>query len=87
MSGNYGYLWTPDAPGQYTVTATFLGDESYGSSYAETFVGVTQAPEASATPTATSLTMPPFELYTVGTGIAVIIAVAIATLLILRKRP
>lgn len=87
MSGKYQLAWTPTKEGLYKITATFAGDESYGSSYAETFVGVTQAPEASATPTATSLTMPPFELYTVGTGIAVIIAVAIATLLILRKRP
>lgn len=87
MSGHYGYLWKPDFAGQYTVTATFAGDESYGSSYDETFVGVDQAGEASPTATATSLTLPPFEIYTVGTGIAVIIAVAIATLLILRKKP
>jgi hypothetical protein len=31
--------------------------------------------------------MPPFELYTIGAAIAVIIAIAIATILILRKRP
>jgi hypothetical protein len=37
--------------------------------------------------TSTPITMPPFEVYTVGTGIAVIIAIAIVGLLILRKRP
>ena len=85
MSGTYNYLWTPDIPGTYTVTATFVGTQSYGSSYAETAIGVVEAPAS--TPTATPITMPPYELYTVGTGIAIIIAVAAVGLLILRKRP
>ena len=87
VSGTFSYMWTPDLAGKYTVTATFMGDDSYGSSWAETAVGIVNAPQASATPTATPIAMPPFELYTVGTGIAVIIAVAIVGLLILRKRP
>jgi hypothetical protein len=86
MSGTFAYTWTPDVPGQYKVTATFAGDESYGSSWAETHVGVVQAPTVTPTPTATPITMPPFELYTVGSAIAVIIAIAIAVLL-LRRRP
>lgn len=86
MSGTFAYTWTPDVPGQYKVTATFAGDESYGSSWAETHVGVVQAPTVTSTPTATPITMPPFELYTVGSAIAVIIAIAIAVLL-LRRRP
>ena len=86
MSGTFGYTWTPETPGQYKVTATFVGDDSYGSSWAQTYVGVTQA-SATPAPTATSLTMPPFEIYTIGTGIAVIVVVLIVGLLILRKRP
>jgi outer membrane protein assembly factor BamB len=86
MSGIFSYMWTPDISGKYTVTATFMGDDSYGSSYAQTAVGVVQA-SATSTPTATSFTMPPFEIYTVGTGIAVIIALAIVGLLILKRKP
>ena len=87
-SGTFGYTWTPELEGMYTVTASFKGDDSYGSSFATTYVSVTQAPVASATPTASPpITMPPYEMYTVGTGIAVIIVVVIATLLLLKKRP
>jgi outer membrane protein assembly factor BamB len=54
MSGNYGYIWTPPTVGLYTITATFMGSDSYGSSYAETIVGATAAPSASGQPTPTS---------------------------------
>ncbi len=40
MSGLFGFTWTPPAEGTYRITATFAGSDSYGSSYAETFVGV-----------------------------------------------
>ncbi len=85
-SGTFGYTWIPEIPGQYTVTATFLGDDSYGSSFATTYIAVVEAPDESVTPTQTPLTMPPFEMYTVGSAVAIIIAIAIAVLL-LRKRP
>jgi len=45
MSGMFKKMWTPEVPGEYTVFATFMGDYSYGSSYAETAVGVVEAPE------------------------------------------
>ncbi len=45
MSGTFGLMWTPEVPGTYKVMATFMGDESYGSSFAETHVGVVEAPE------------------------------------------
>jgi hypothetical protein len=44
-------MWTPTNQGQYKVTATFVGDDSYGSSHAQNYVGVTQAPTATATAT------------------------------------
>ncbi len=37
-SGTFGYTWKPTLAGMYTVTATFMGDESYGSSFATTYV-------------------------------------------------
>ncbi len=86
MSGTYGYTWTPEIAGDYKVTATFGGSGAYGSSWAQTFVSVVNAPAATATPTTTAaLTMPPFEVYFAASTIAIIIAVAIIGLLILRK--
>jgi outer membrane protein assembly factor BamB len=85
-SGTFSYQWTPDVPGKYTVIATFAGSESYYASYAETAIGVDEAPAAPAAPEPAA-PLPPYETYTIGAAIAIIIAVAIATILILRKRP
>jgi hypothetical protein len=89
MSGTFGYTWAPTTPGQYTITATFAGDDSYGSSWAQTYASVTQAPAAS--PTATPITFDVINntvLTAVAAGvIAIIIAIAIVGLLMLRKRP
>jgi hypothetical protein len=83
--GLFSYAWTtPNVPGKYTVIVTFAGSESYYPSYAETAMVVTEAPAA--TPTPTPLTLPPYETYTIGAAIAVIIAIAIVGILLLRKR-
>jgi hypothetical protein len=87
MSGTFSYTWTPTIPGDYAITATFAGDQSYGSSWAETHATVVEATTTSAPPTTSALTMPPYELYTVGSAVAVIVVVLIATMLILRKKP
>jgi hypothetical protein len=81
MSGTYSYMWKPEVPGKYTVIATFVGSKSYGSSYAETAIGVDEAPPATAMPEYPQ----PIDntLTIVGTGIAIIIAIAIV--LIRRK--
>ena len=87
MSGTFNYLWKPDIPGKYVVTAAFAGDESYGSSWAETAVGVVEAPSASpTTPPANLDAVNNTVVTTVIAGvIAIIIAIAIIGLLILRK--
>ena len=59
-SGSFGYTWEPEIAGKYTVTATFMGDDSYGSSYATSYLTVSEA-SATPTPAATTFTMPPFE--------------------------
>jgi outer membrane protein assembly factor BamB len=83
--GVFSYAWkTPDVPGKYTIIATFEGSESYYASYAQTAMVVTEAPAA--TPTPTPLTLPPYESYTIGAAIAIIIAIAIIGILILRKK-
>ena len=85
--GTYSCEWTPPHEGAYAIIATFAGDQSYGSSGASTGIVIGQAAESTPTPTTSTITMPPFELYTIGAAVAVIIAVAIATLLILKKHP
>ena len=48
-SGFYSILWEPPVPGRYTIYATFEGTGSYFGSYAETAMGVTEAPTPAAT--------------------------------------
>jgi hypothetical protein len=89
LSGAYSYMWQPDKVGKYTITATFAGDGSYGSSYAETAVGVVNPPETTANLTplpAVSATSSDVMNAAILVAATVIIAVAIATVLLLRKR-
>jgi hypothetical protein len=85
-SGMFKKMWTPEISGEYTVIATFGGSKSYWSSSAETAIGVTEAPTPTAAPQPVSA-QPPLDLYIIGTGIAVIIAIGLVGILILRKRP
>ncbi len=88
--GTFGYTWTPTIPGQYTITATFAGDDSYSFSSADTYATVV-VPTTTPAPTTTTqpsnlATTSDLAAYIIGVGIAIIIAIAIAVL-ILRKRP
>jgi len=84
-SGMFSLSWTPDIEGAYTVIATFAGSDSYWPSYSETsFVVDAAAPTASPYPVTT---MPPTEMYIAGSTVAIIIAIAIVAILLLRKRP
>ncbi len=84
-SGMFKKLFTPEVPGEYTIIASFAGSNSYYGSYAQTAIGVTDAPEPTSTPTPAPATMT--DTYVLGSAIAVIIAIAIVGLLLLRKRP
>ena len=54
IGGSFGLSWTPPVPGTYHVTATFLGTNSYGNSYATTsFVVVAAKATAAASPVVT----------------------------------
>jgi hypothetical protein len=89
-SGTFGYTWTPTTPGQWKITATFAGDDSYGSSWAETYATVT-APTPTATPTPTAAPAASVvDTYFVPAVIAIILAIVIVGALIIlmqRKRP
>jgi hypothetical protein len=90
ISGTYAYTWTPPATvGNYKITATFGGSNSYSSSYAETYATVVAAPTTAPTAAPTNnsglATTTDLMTYIVVGVIAMIIALAIATVLILRK--
>ncbi len=89
-NGMFHYSWaTPNVPGDYTVYATFAGTNGYWPSSSETAMTVTEAPAATATPTATSALMS--ETYFLPVSIAIILAIVIVgvvlALLMLRKKP
>jgi len=82
--GTFSYMWKPEKIGKYTVTATFKGDDAYGSSWAETAVGVAAAPQT--TDTQKEVIVPDYTMTIVGMGIAIMAVVAIVGLLIYRKK-
>lgn len=83
--GSFSLQWTPNIEGKYTVIARFEGSASYYPASSETSFAVDpHAPTSSPYPVTV---LPPTETYVLGVGIAIIIAIAISTLLILRKRP
>ncbi len=81
--GFFTLNWKPDITGNYTVYAWFSGSESYWPSHATSSFAVDPAPTPA--PTAEPQVIPDYTLTIVGMGIAMILAVAIATILILRK--
>ena len=82
--GQYSVTWTPNVPGDFKVYASFEGTKGYWPSSAETtFNMVDAAPTASPYPVTV---IPQTEMYFIGSAIAIIAAIAIATLLILRKK-
>jgi hypothetical protein len=83
-NGVFSYTWTPDIQGSYTVIASFAGSESYWPSQAESSFSVMAAvPTPSPIPVAT---LPPTEMYFAASTVAIIIAIALATVVILKKK-
>ena len=85
-SGFFKFSWTPDIYGDYTVIATFAGSESYYASYSETAFVVDQAPEPTAPPPEATPAAMTNTYITVGFGIAILAAVIILGILLLRKK-
>jgi hypothetical protein len=89
MTGMYTLTWKPDIIGSYTVVATFHGTNGYWPSYSETSFVVDSAttPSPNAT-TPSNLATASDLMLTVAVGvIAIIIAIAIVGILLLRKKP
>ncbi len=84
-SGTFSFRWVPQIPGKYSVIAKFAGTESYWSSFAETALSVDEAQQA--TPTQPpQVNLPPTEMYFAVSTAAIIVAIAVATILLLRKK-
>ena len=88
--GFYSLNWKPDIEGTYTVYASFAGSESYWPSHA---VSAFAVDSAAATPAPTQILQPNLVttadllMYLAVGVVAIIIAIAIIGLLLLRKRP
>jgi hypothetical protein len=77
-SGTFAFDgWTPDVAGLYTITATFGGDESYGSSFATTYLTVAEGSSASSDNTV---------IYVVVGATIAMIVVMIVCFIIFRKK-
>jgi len=84
--GFYSFNWMPDIDGQFAVTASFAGSESYWPSHASTAFNVDPAPAPTQT-SDTAINLPPTEMYFAASTIAIILAVAIVGLLLFKKKP
>ena len=85
-TGHYGYLWNSTDAGLYTIYATFAGSNSYYASYASGSGAVAKAQETS-TNTGSAVTTNNSEVinYMIAAAVAIIIAIAIVGVLLLRK--
>jgi outer membrane protein assembly factor BamB len=84
-SGFFSFDWKPDISGKYTVIATFAGSKSYYPSYAQAAFVVDESPTPP--PEQPALALPPTEMYFAASTAAIIIAIAIATILMLKRKP
>ena len=81
--GTFEMAWTPPAEGTYKIIAAFAADDSYSSSGAQT--AVTVGPAAPQINVPEQIVPADYTWTIIGTGIAVIVALAIAVLILKKK--
>jgi len=84
-NGIYKKMWTPTVEGEYTITASFDGTQSYWASSAETAVGVSAA---AATPTASpvaAVNIVSAEAFYAVSAVLIILVLVVAVLLFRKK--
>jgi len=81
--GTFEMAWTPPAEGTYKIIAAFAADDSYSSSGAQTAVPV--GPAAPQINVPEQIVPADYTWTIIGTGIAVIVALAIAVLILKKK--
>jgi len=88
--GQYGFTWTPDIPGNYTVYAAFAGTNGYYPSSASTYFhasATAPTPAPTATPLSGVATQTTLEYIGIAIIIIIIIGIAVLALLVTRKHP
>ncbi len=86
--GTYSLTWTPDIPGDYTVTATFEGTGGYYPSSAATAFYASESTAATPGPTASTsnlATISDLMTYIIGAAIAIIIVIVIVGIVIVTR--
>ena len=73
--GEFSFEWDPLVPGEYLVTATFAGSESYWPSFAQTAVYVGEALPAPVEPPVEP--EPLTDTYVLISAVSVIVAIAV----------
>jgi len=84
ISGKFAYAWEPPAEGMYKITATFLGSQSYGSSWDEANISVSQA-VATTTPETVTETTVDNSMLLYAIMALVVVAIILAALALIRK--
>jgi hypothetical protein len=87
-SGTFGYTWTPDISGDFTLYASYAGSGAYYPSSAETYFHASEAatPQPTAAPQIGLATTSDLLTYIAAATVAIIIAIAIAVLLLLKRK-
>ena len=86
--GLFHFQWTPDIEGEYVITASFAGSESYWPSMGQNAIGVTEPQPTQVPQSQGQQTM--VEQYFILSVAAIIVAIAlvgIVIILVQRKRP
>ncbi len=89
-TGAYGFTWTPDISGSYTVIATFVGSGAYYGSTAQTHFYASEVSTSTPTPTSSTGNYATTTDFMIGIAAIIIVVVIIGALimvLLLRKRP
>jgi hypothetical protein len=88
LTGAYSYQWEPDISGKYTVYASFAGTNGYWPSSAETSFGIDEVatPQPTAAPQNGLATTSDLLTYIAASTVALIIAIAIAVIVLLKKK-
>jgi hypothetical protein len=88
-TGTYALNWTPDISGSYTIIATFMGSNGYygSSAQAHIYAGDAATTQPTTAPASNVATTSDLAIYMAAGVIAIIIAIAIVGLLLLRKKP